>query len=583
MKNSLLPLLLLAALACLPGCRPKPSEPTRLVFRIPSDANFSTNPLLARDLDSYHIKFQLYQPLLHFDPQTGALVPILAKARPVMTVLPDSTQRLDLEIREEARWDNGAPITGHDVAFTLKAIKSPGAAQPALRTAFDFLVDCTVDPVNPKRFSLICREVFFRNETALTDLWVLPAHAFDPGGLLGGLSVSRLSAPDAETALKDDPQVLAFAESLQSDSLGMRACNGSGPYALAGWETGREIVVRRKQDWWGDVLKKEGLWFGAYPNEIVYRVIASAPAVVAELKNGQLDAVRAIPAKDFHDLSGDTAFLRQYALYRQNGYSWTYYAFNTRNPKLSDRRVREALVLLTDWDGYVQNVLFGLGTRIAGPILPNMPGQLLNPALKPSAFDPDRAKQLLAEAGWSDSDGNGVLDRRLNGKTVELKIELVYPETSPTFGQFGLLLQENCRKAGVALEPKALPVAEYGQRRKSRGYELYAGVWNADPDGSDPGQLWLSANYANGGDNLTGFGSAESDALIGAIRRETDSEKRRALHWRLQEMIAAETPCAFGYSMPDRIAVHKRFAVAPLMPLTPGFWMAGFRTAEQSE
>lgn len=556
---------------------------TRLVLRMPSDGAASLNALTGRDLDSYHIRFQLYQPLIHYDYNAGELIPVLAKARPQITVLEEGGLRMDMEIREEATWDNGSPITGHDVAFTLKAIKCPGAALPVLNEYMDFIVDCAVDPSNPRKFSITCREKYFRSEMNLIDLWIVPAYFYDPENLLGGFTVAQLAKPGVEKTLKDDPKVLAFAELIKSDKFANQVCAGSGPYAFASWVTGQDITFKRKANWWGDKVKNGSFWFKAYPNEIVYRVISSVPAMISELKSQQLDAARSIPAKDFNDLANNAEFLSNYQVRKQDGLSWTYYTFNMRNPILSDINVRKALVNLTDWDTYNKNVLFGMGQRISGPILSTTRDNMLNPNLKPSEFSPEKAKALLAEAGWTDSNGNGTLDKKIKGKTTELKLEIIYPDNAVTFQQFTLSFQEECRKVGIAIEPKGIPAADYSERRKRRNFELYIGLWTTDPDGSDPHQLWHSSNYSNGGDNLPGFGNAESDQLIVQIQQELDIDKRRALYWQLQEMIAKEVPYAFGYSMPDRLVVHKRFTSVIFTSMSPGFWMAGSRTADQPE
>jgi peptide/nickel transport system substrate-binding protein len=121
---------------------------------------------------------------------------------------------------------------------------------------------------------------------------------------------------------------------------------------------------------------------------------------------------------------------------------------NMNNPKLKDVRVRKALAYLTDVDQIIAKLCMGLAVKIAGPVNPYK--DICNHNLKPNAYDPKKAEELLTEAGWVDSDGDGVRDKVLDGVKTKLEINLMIPAGAPLYEKMALLFQESCKKAGVA-------------------------------------------------------------------------------------------------------------------------------------
>ena len=154
------------------------------------------NPMNAVDAGSRRMMERIFQALLAIDYSTYELIPVLAKSRPIIKEISDSTTTMEFELRAEAVWDDtGEPITGEDVAFSLKVMKAPGIQNSALRVYFDYIKDIQIDEKNPKKFTLTC-ERYMIMESTLTDLMICPKHIYDPEGILDGYTVSDFSNPE---------------------------------------------------------------------------------------------------------------------------------------------------------------------------------------------------------------------------------------------------------------------------------------------------------------------------------------------------------------------------------------------------
>ncbi|NJN34264.1 MAG: hypothetical protein HC817_08455 [Saprospiraceae bacterium] len=128
------------------------------------------NPLTTEDVNSVNVMDNIFLPLLDFDPQTFELVPVLAKSRPIISTVDTGKFKggasYTYEIRDEAVWDNGAPVTAADYIFTVKAILNKKSGANNLRNSLDFVKDIQIDAQNPKNLrSLRINASFYRKPT----------------------------------------------------------------------------------------------------------------------------------------------------------------------------------------------------------------------------------------------------------------------------------------------------------------------------------------------------------------------------------------------------------------------------------
>jgi peptide/nickel transport system substrate-binding protein len=548
------------------------------VVRMEGDAD-RLNPYLVTTNYGRMVVENLFMYLLTYDPFTLALQPDLAVARPKAEDITSGPYAggvaYTFEILPEAVWDNGSPVTGYDYLFSLKAILNPLVQAAAVRAYLGDLAAVEVDPANPKKFRVTLREKTFLGEETVGGLFaLLPEYAYDPKGLLKTIPLSDLTDPDrADQLAVQDERLQAFAETFNSDeySRDAKKINGCGPYRVASWETEQRITLIKKQDWWGEKIKKTHPALTAYPDSLVYVPIPNPVAALTALKNEEIDAMGNIPAEDFKALQQDAAFQQRYALGTTHTLAYYYIGVNARDPLLSDKLVRQALSRAIDADEIVREVFQGFGKRIVAPVPPSVP--YYPSREKPLTVDLEQAAALLRKAGWKDNDDDGIVDKTIDGKRVALRVKYMLNASSEQSKTIGLLIRSNCRKIGIDIELDPREPAMILERLKQRDFQLISTGRTQTP-------LWNPMqNWHTQGDNRCGFGDAATDALIEKILTTLDEATRNRLMGQLLARIREEQVEILLFSPEDRIAVHKRFA-AELTPFPPGFTPSQFKLQE---
>lgn len=545
-----------------------PAEPDRL------------NPVLATSTYSRVVNEQLFLNLLHFNPSTLQLEPQLAKAAPQSRDITEGPNAggvaYTFEILDEAVWDNGTPITGADVAFTLKAILNPKVNAAHFRAYLEFVSGIEVDPVNPKRFTVLTNKKYILGAPAISNLTVLPAYNYDPKGLLDDYTVADLANPERAAELADTSDDLqAFAEAFNSTKYSREQpfISGAGPYQFERWETGQKIILSKKEDWWGEPLSADYPLLSASPDRLVISIIPDQTAALAAIKDEQVDVTSQIDAEDFVNLRDNPMVTDRYALHAPPALVYYFIGLNNRSPKLADKRVRRALAHLLDVDELINTLYHGLAERTIGPFHPTKP--YYHDELPPIPFDPKKASALLAEAGWEDTNGNGIVDKELQGERTELELNFIISAGSKFASNQAILFQDNAKRAGVQINivPKEFTVLI--DQVKKRDYEIYSSGWGQAPIDDDPKQLWHSESDTPSGGNRVSFRNEEADRLIEEIQVTLDQEKRYALYREFQELIYEEQPYIFLFSPLERIAISKRFE-AEASARRPGFFIQDF-------
>jgi peptide/nickel transport system substrate-binding protein len=263
----------------------KPGPPVSgdwLIIHALSDPE-QLNPLTSNDASASTINQNIFQSLLSRDPRSLELEPLVATARPAIA---EDKLSYTFEIRRDVRFQDGRPLTGEDVLFSIKAIKCPLVNAPFLRVYFDSVVDAQLLDEYSIRFTI--REPYFLNESVLGGIDVLPRHYYDPENLLKDVSIADLRKPVDELPAG----VKKFADDFNRNF--SRNPMGSGPYKFGSWKTGREIELIRDQDYWGN--GKQGI-DQPYLDRYKYRIINNPDAALVRLKSGSLDEMGLTPVQ----------------------------------------------------------------------------------------------------------------------------------------------------------------------------------------------------------------------------------------------------------------------------------------------
>ncbi len=572
-----------AVCICLASCKTEPKESEDLgalatcertnnevVLRLEAEPDI-LNPLITTTSYANQLNFQIFSYLLTLDPESLELIPQLAKARPTIEFITDGPYaggtNYQYEIHEEAVWEDGSPVTGHDYAFTLKAVLNPDVSAVRLRPHITLIKDVIVDESNPKSFTVVTDKRFFSGEEKTASTFsILPEKVYDPNGYLKDIPVAEFTdAKKLEALAAKDERLKQFADEFQSPKYGREAgyVTGSGPYRFVSWETGQELVLEKKENWWGDALASKYRALQAYPDKLIYKPIKDGVAAIQGLKGGALDVVPDIEAATFVEMRDDPSMTDCFEFYSPSMLAVAFIYVNQNNPKLADKRVRQALAHAIDVSQVIEKVYFGMGERLASPVHPAQ--KFYNDDLALPDYNAEKAKTLLAEAGWTDTNSDGTVDKEIDGERVELVLTYSYSNSRASSERSALIIQESARRAGVKIELDAGDFRQLIGRQRAGDYELSGAARSLAPNW-EPRQ-----NYHTEGDNRTGFGNAETDALINKIQETLDDEERYKLYKELQAIIYDERPEIYIMTYSVRFAIHKRFDT-PITAYFPGYF-----------
>jgi peptide/nickel transport system substrate-binding protein len=490
---------------------------------------------------------------------------------------------MEYEIRPDAKWDNGTPITGHDVAFTIRAIKNPLVNAPHTRLYFQFIQDVQVDAANPRKFTIIANRPYFLAESALGLQPILPKYHYDPDNLLEGFSIPDLTANGERLAT--NPALKRFAENFNHSRYQRdpEALVGSGPYRLLEWVPGSQLVFVRKENYWGNNATDSNLV--AYPQRIVYKIINDFNNALVDLKGQRIDVMHNIPPRMFEkEMRENPRIMEHYNTHTIAGNRYLMVGMNNRPPQgrpslFTDVRTRRAMAHLLDTPQLIQNVMFGHAQPIVGPVSPLL-RKYYNDTLRAIPYSLDSARSLLTQAGWADTNGDGILDRTVGGTRIDFKATLFIGPNSPVAENTATLLRENAKKVGIEIEVQTLAPNALVEKMGAHDFDLVILGWTSAPNGGDLSQTWHSSQI-NGGSNYLGYASAEADAVMDSIKVTMDEGRRAHYYRKLQEILYRDQPGIFTMAPYRLIAIHKRFRNARASAVRPGFFPAQFWTPSE--
>jgi peptide/nickel transport system substrate-binding protein len=539
--------LVLLALIAAPAAQAGQSAPSTpvtgdwLLAHILSDPE-QLNPLTSNDATASSLLGYMFEALLRRDPRTLELRPQLAVARPDIS---DDKLEYTFKLRQDARFQDGQPLTGEDVLFSIKAIKCPLVNAPFQRVYYESIVDAQL--IDPYTIRFKAREPYFLNESVLGGIDVLPRHYYDPENLLKDVTVTALAGDYAA----HEAQVRKFAEHFnQSYS---RTPMGSGPYKFKGWSTGQEVVLERNANYWGN--GKEGI-DQVYLDVRKFRVINNMDAALVNLKAGNLDTMGLQPLQHLRQTSGGR-FEKDYEKYIYSTPSYTYIGWNNAHPIFRDMRVRQAMTYFTNRQQMVKTILFDLGQVVDGPIYRFRPEYDENLFSYP--YDPQKALALLAEAGWKDTDGDGILDKEIDGQRIAFRFEIKFNSGNDIRKSVALALQDELRKHGIDANVRALDWTIFLDEVRNQKFDAVILGWAMSVNEPDAYQVWHSSQAENKGSNMISYKNPRVDAILEEYRRTFDEAKRIELYREFQRLLNVEQPYTFLFMQKAVTAVSRRF------------------------
>jgi len=516
------------------------------------------NPLTSNDSASSEIIELIFEGLLSRDPRTLAFKPVIAEARP--EVSPDHLS-YTFKIRKDARFQDGRPLTGEDILFSVKAIKCPFVNAPFLRVYFNSLIDAEL--IDPYTIRFRTKEPYFLNESVLGAISALPRHYYDPENLLARVSVKHLD----QDPQKLPPQVKQFGEQFNKNY--SRNPMGSGPFKFGSWKTGREVELIRDDKYWG---RGKADIDQVYIDRLKFRIINNPDAALIRLKSGSLDYIEALQPVQYVRGTGSQRFKQEFQTYEYYAPTYTYIGWNNDHVIFRDKRVRQAMTYLTDRRQIVKSVLFGLGEVVDSHIYLFRPEY--DKTLVSYSFDPRKAIELLNQAGWRDSDGDGILDKEIDGKRIALRFEIKVNSGNAVRKSVALVLLDELKKHGIAASVRELDWTIFLNDVKNHNFDSVVLGWAMSVTEPDAYQVWHSSQAENKGSNAISYKNSRVDAILESYRREFDPQKRIEMYKEFQQILNDEQPYTFLYIGKRVSVVQRRFAGVQVYPagLRPTEW-----------
>jgi ABC-type transport system substrate-binding protein len=254
---------------------------------------------------------------------------------------------------------------------------------------------------------------------------------------------------------------------------------------------------------------------------------------------------------------------------REGDFAWetvkltrfSYVGWNLRTPLFSDRRVRRAMTHAFPKERLIKEVFHGLGAPTLSDVHPD--SAYYNRDLKPYAFDLAKANELLADAGWSDSDGDGILDRVIDGARKPFRFTVKYYQNAPEWDSTLLIFRTELRRIGIDMELRTLEFKELIRVYEDKDFDAVVGIWGQDAD-IDYYQLWHSSQISvPGSSNHCGFADKRLDELAEKLRLTFETSERIAIAKELQAILHEEQPYTFFMNPAGVLCWHNRGPPAP--------------------
>lgn len=481
------PRWLIAALVALAAAFGSAQEAdTSAVLNLATNADPTLNPWTpGAVIESNLINTILFEQLTRYSPEDLTPVPMLATSWRAE----DNGLTWIFELRQDARWSDGEPFTAADVAFTFNDV----VLNPALgaQSASQFNAIDRVEIVDDYTVRFVMNRPFS----------ALPYYLASFAGII----------PEHVLGSAENPlQVAEFNKGIPVTT---------GPYKVAEFVPGAYVRLVPNEYYYEGTPKLAG---------IVFRIIPDLNTQVAEAMAGQLDVVTRLSPQNVRGIESSGAL----EVLRQSQNLFFFVAPNHDDERLQDVRVRKALTLALDREAMIQAILDGYGEVASGPVAP-MLGALFNGDVTKYPYDPEAAKALLDEAGWTVGP-DGV--RQKDGQRLSFRM--------PT-GQYGdlvpstLLVQQFWQDIGVEVDVQVIEWNAYIQEViLNRNYELSLAWWSMPPTADVAPYFACSA--AQTGNNIPNYCNPELDAIMDEGRAALTLEEQIDAYHRMQALLADE-------------------------------------------
>lgn len=489
------------------------------------------NPIIRRDVYSHYTIEYVFDNLYTYDNENNfVLKPLLAVALPEIS---EDHKTFTIRLRKTAKWHDGVPVTADDVVYGWEMVTHP-QIDSAQKKSYYADVE-KFEKVDDHTLRIIWKKPYAFYANVLTGDSIVPKHVFKG---VSPTDFNNFKYPEGH-------KWAGIAYSMKP--------LGNGPYMIEHFEPQKEIILVRNENYDG---KKPEV------RKVHVLIITDTLASRQFLKRGDLDAFNYNVPRQWDKEDKDNPFInRNYNLTYYYRAVYYYIGWNLQREVFKDKKVRQALAKLCDADGVIKQVELGYATRCIGPYSAEFSQADKN--IKPFAFDPKGAYALLDEAGWKDTDGDGIRDR--NGQKFEF--QFMMPAKNPRFEAISTVLQEELKKAGIRMTIRSLEWNAFSEEVHNQKFDAMASGWASSDPEDDAYQIFHSSQSKERGSNYVSYANPKVDELIEAARVEFDRSKRDAICQEINRLIYDDQPYCFVMHPQLISVVHKRFKTGKPSPL----------------
>jgi peptide/nickel transport system substrate-binding protein len=422
-------------------------------------------------------------------------------------------------LRKDVMWhpkegEEPKPFTADDVIFTYKIMMHPKTITP-LKVRYEFIN--TVEKLDDYTVKFTLKRPIL-NALAKFSFKVIPKH-----GPKNPLYLTR-----------EDPFV--------------RNPIGTGPYLLKNITAEREIVLSANEN-----------YFKGRPHvdKFIAKPFADQNIMTQALMFNAIDMIVLVNPRDIPEIQGDKRFILQ----PYNALSYSFFGYNVRNPLLADKRVRKAFTHALNRQEMLDSFFNGQGTIISGPFAPG--SWAYNLDVQPLPFDPEKARALLQEAGFSRGP-DGFMQK--DGKPLALSLKVPIEKESEAVKRVVLAFKNYLKNIGVDIK---VEFKEWQAWKEDvfleHDFDIIFAIWVFD-DSADISSLFHSGEIGAWKNNFGGYSNPEVDGLINESKLTLDHEKRRTINRKLHTILAEENPYTFLWTLTNYAAYHKKVRRVAIHP-----------------
>jgi len=530
-----------------------------------SDAE-KLNPTVTNDATATGIYIYIFEPLIDVDRETYEIKPIIAKAPPVVS---EDHLTYTYDLKENVTFSDGKPLTGEDIIFTVKTIKNPFTDAQALRNYFNDVKSVELVDGNKYKVRINMSKPYFKAVYTIGNTAITPKHILDKDNMNDKFTWENLDAAGKSMDPLKFPEMQKYADFLNSQEVSRdpKYVVGSGPYMLEKWITGQSVTLKRNNNYWN---KSE---IPNFPAKLVFKTIQDQNAAIVAAKNKEVDQMFVIQPIDFvENVKDPEKFNLKKALVTEPTY--VFIAWNNKNPLFADKKVRWALSHAIDRQSIIDKIVYGMGTPVSTPVF--IKSKYYNTDLPAIKYDPEKAKQVLTEAGWKDTDGDGVLDKVIDGKKKDFKFTFVN-NNNPKRKKVVLIIIEQLKQLGIQAELQDYEWSVFLDKTKKHQFDACYSAWQLNVTPEDPYQIWHSSQSEGEGSNFISYKNPESDKMLEENRLVFDEAQRIELLKKWQKIIYDDQPTTFLWSEPSRYLYSDRYRntrwyAYPDSPLMNEWW-----------